>query len=1053
MRLRRRVVCVLCLALLSPSLFWVAYGRVRVGYGLPVRNVNTGLSYSSIQESIDAGQTLDGHTIHVDAGTYHEHVTVEKRLSLVGEGPGITILDGGGAEVVVDAAWYVNISGFTVRNGTTGISAQGHCRIVGNDVRQVTGTTIMLDDWENLVLDNHVEGDVSVNIGSDGNTIERNNVTGSIQLDYAGDNNTVSENRLVGGTIGLVHTDGNNVTRNSVDNDLGYNGIYLFASSDDVIIGNEVFNCNYDGISVSSFCNNLTIIENTVKTCGTAIYLTGSMDETSSRTIYHNNFINNGFGVLLNGPSQVQWDNGYPSGGNFWSDYNGTDAKKGPRQNETGRDGIGDTPYTCTEGWHGGFQDQYPLVNPFPYDSFFNVTDVVFDVADTAHFNVTLHSSALCLVPVNIVKIAVVLENRTVEDLSHDTVPSLPCPLSPDSSVTVSCGWDWSGYQYRDVSVAVSSGEGYTGYARQKTLLIKAGLIRVPQDYGSIGEAVDNANPGDTVFVSSGTYHEHLTINKRLTLAGQDMHNTIIDGGGEDANIIQVSASLVNITGFTMQNTHRACVHVYSEFGTLENVVISRNIIKSNDDWGDGLDYSGDNGVVSENQVSNCFYGLGVGGDNNTVTGNDVTSCSSWELDIGGCSNSVLSDNTFGSTIISGSTGNTFRRNKFSKVYFYNLDTLSDAMNDIDASNLLNGKKIYYLVNQKNLLIDPVEYPDAGFLGLVNCSNIIVNGLTLESTDLSSMGQTMLMAFTNDSLLVNMRLQNEYEGIRLFQCVDNAIIHNNITDCWFGVTGENFNHNVIRGNTLACLYGLDLTQSENNTIYHNNFMDHWRDTLIDGSAGSWDDGKEGNYWTSYNGTDANHDGIGDTPMNLDQKNEDRYPLMNEWTPSTNDVTVARVLLPSSQVCVGQVINITGVVRNEGKETVTFNVTYMCDGTPINTCLVSNLTSWEQVTLNLMWNTTGLAPMRNYTIRVEAAPVQGETALDNNAFTVEVRMNIRGDLNGDDKVDMKDVSYIARRFRCLPDDPLWDSVADINTDGKIDMKDISIVARHFGEHYP
>ena len=48
------------------------------------------------------------------------------------------------------------------------------------------------------------------------------------------------------------------------------------------------------------------------------------------------------------------------------------------------------------------------------------------------------------------------------------------------------------------------------------------------------------------------------------------------------------------------------------------------------------------------------------------------------------------------------------------------------------------------------------------------------------------------------------------------------------------------------------------------------------------------------------------------------------------------------------------------------------------------------------------------------------------------------------------MDIKDVSYVARRFMCLPSDPLWDSIADANGDGKVDMKDIAAVAKHFGE---
>jgi hypothetical protein len=55
------------------------------------------------------------------------------------------------------------------------------------------------------------------------------------------------------------------------------------------------------------------------------------------------------------------WDDGYPSGGNYWSDYTSTDLYSGPYQNETGRDGIGDIPYVIdTDN-----QDNYPLMPPY----------------------------------------------------------------------------------------------------------------------------------------------------------------------------------------------------------------------------------------------------------------------------------------------------------------------------------------------------------------------------------------------------------------------------------------------------------------------------------------------------------------------------------------------------------------------------------------------------------------------------------------------------------------------------------------------------------------
>ena len=49
--------------------------------------------------------------------------------------------------------------------------------------------------------------------------------------------------------------------------------------------------------------------------------------------------------TVSDGTSVNSWDDGYPSGGNYWSDYNGTDSLKGPYQNLTGSDGVGDVPY------------------------------------------------------------------------------------------------------------------------------------------------------------------------------------------------------------------------------------------------------------------------------------------------------------------------------------------------------------------------------------------------------------------------------------------------------------------------------------------------------------------------------------------------------------------------------------------------------------------------------------------------------------------------------------------------------------------------------------
>jgi len=94
-------------------------------------------------------------------------------------------------------------------------------------------------------------------------------------------------------------------------------------------------------------------------------------DNPSNNKLYHNNFVNNTFQVSLSNSEANFWDDGYPSGGNYWSNYTGIDLYSGPFQNETGSDGIGDTPYIINEG----NTDNYPLASPFgaPSDDAFSV--------------------------------------------------------------------------------------------------------------------------------------------------------------------------------------------------------------------------------------------------------------------------------------------------------------------------------------------------------------------------------------------------------------------------------------------------------------------------------------------------------------------------------------------------------------------------------------------------------------------------------------------------------------------------------------------------------
>jgi parallel beta-helix repeat protein len=120
---------------------------------------------------------------------------------------------------------------------------------------------------------------------------------------------------------------------------------------------------------------------------------------------------------------------------------------------------------------------------------------------------------------------------------------------------------------------------------------------------------------------------------------------------------------------------------------------------------------------------------------------------------------------------------------------------------------------------------------------------------------------------------------------------------------------ENSNQNVIVENTFlgSTEAGIRISESSDNTFYRNNF-DNNQNTYdsslhpyssLSLSINDWDNGEEGNYWSDYNGTDANGDGIGDTPHKLYSMNQDNYPLMKPWepTPTDNVAPVISVLSP------------------------------------------------------------------------------------------------------------------------------------------------------------
>lgn len=315
-----------------------------------------------------------------------------------------------GSGVRSDFSSNCSIYGNYIVNGSSGIrlnNSQDQI-ILGNHIENTTYGSVSLNSClDNIILDNtFVGGGLSVYF-SYGNVVVNNSVNGKplVYLEDAS-HQAVTE----AGQVILVHCEYIQVINLNLSHT--FVGVELWYTNSSLVCGNSITANSYEGISLHySFnnsissntvtaspvgvffgdsCNN-TISDNTVTANFQGIYLGKSFTNnvfennivdnglgeangcgivvlnSSNNWIYHNNFINNTRQVIdpsLEGypfpPSINIWDDGYPSGGNYWSNYTDVDLFKGPGQNETGDDGIWDHSYIVDIS----NTDKYPLSKP-----------------------------------------------------------------------------------------------------------------------------------------------------------------------------------------------------------------------------------------------------------------------------------------------------------------------------------------------------------------------------------------------------------------------------------------------------------------------------------------------------------------------------------------------------------------------------------------------------------------------------------------------------------------------------------------------------------------
>jgi parallel beta-helix repeat protein len=567
--------------------------------------------------------------------------------------------------------------------------------------------------------------------------------------------------------------------------------------------------------------------------------------------------------------------------------------------------------------------------------------------------------------------------------------------------------------------------------------------IVAPDEYATIQNAINHALVGDTIYVKSGIYYEHVIVNKSVSLIGEDVSTTIIDGNNT-GHVIHVVSDHVHVTGFTIQksgNIHMPALDAGICLNHATDCIISGNRAIDNGFAAISLLYSHQNTIINNNLSSTGWGGIHLlSSSRNIVSGNIIAD------KYGGVNGHVSSNyNNITENVISNCTYGGFWH--------------------AASYNNIRGNNISAIAVEGIWLQDQVNY------------NIVAeNNFTNTTIAIRLQGP-----HHNNVLSRNVITGAEY-GIKIEeQANSNTVSGNIIAGCQFGIQVLNARYTEISDNTIARNYGdgwdagIRLDYAGYTRIHSNLIVDNWRGILLYTSSP---------HVSIYsNNITDNEFAIRVASGGSDYLNVSDNVVINNrgygigltgFGGASNYATISRnlILNNSDGIALGQYSNYNTILHNNiGQNSYGFYIDYSTQNTIWGNNIIDNDQQVYVSTGSVNNWGNGYPYGGNYWSDYFGVDVKsgldqdlpGSDGLGDTPYVIDADntdyyplMNPwapLGDINNDRIVDIYDIVIAAQAFGTIPGDLNWNPQADLYQDEVIDIFDLIIIAIHYGETYP